>query len=356
MLIIVLTLKIHTPHTPVLAGIKAVDWLGSVLITGGTVMLLLGLQFGGVAHPWDSAVVIGLIVAGPLAFVLFMLVERYFAKYPIIPTHLFGNVSNTAIILVDFFHGVVFTQGAYFLPVYFQAVLGKSPLMSGVLVLPFALTLSLVAAVAGIYMKITGSYIGLLRIGFAISLIGCGLLYNLPSSETWSKIVIYQIILGIGSGANFQPPLIALQSNVPAQDNAAVTATFSLVRNMASAIAVVISSAAFANKMTAQQGEIAAKLGNEALAAAFSGTHAEANVFLIGSLDAGQQAVVRGAYRRAIRDIWIESMCITACGLLASFLVKNKKLEEEHTEVVTGLEGEKKRRKIAMQLRGESEE
>ncbi|KAH6876582.1 putative major facilitator superfamily transporter [Thelonectria olida] len=353
MAIIVLTLKIRTPHTPVLAGMKAVDWLGSALITGGTIMFLLGLQFGGGTHPWGSPVVIGLIVAGPLAFVLFMLVERYYAQYPIIPTHLFGNVSNLAIILVDFFHGIVFTQGAYFLPIYFQAVLNTSPLMSGVLLLPFALSLSLVAAIAGIYMKITGSYIGLLRMGFAISLIGCGLLYDLPDSETWSKIIIYQMILGIGSGADFQPPLIALQSSVPAQDNAAATATFSLVRNMASAIAVVISSAAFANKMTSQQADMAMKLGNETITAEFSGTHAEANIFLINSLDTEQQSVVRGAYHRAIQDIWIESMCITACGLMASFFVKNKTLQDEHTEVVTGLEGEKKRREIAMQLRGE---
>ncbi|KAI5456919.1 MFS multidrug transporter-like protein [Mariannaea sp. PMI_226] len=351
MMIIFLTLKIQTPNTPVIAGLKALDWLGSGLITGGTVMLLLGLQFGGVSHPWNSGTVIGLIIAGPLTFVAFILVEHYFARYPIIPTHLFNNVSNVAVILVDFFHGIIFTHGAYFLPVYFQAVLGKEPLISGVLLLPFALSLSFVAAGAGVYMKVTGRYIALLRIGFVIIMIGCGLLYDLPRSETWSKIIIYQIILGTGAGANFQPPLIALQSNVPAQDNAAATATFSLVRNMAAAIAVVIGSTAFANKMTSQYGEISAKLGNDTLASAFTGPHAQASIFLINDLDPAQQAVVRGAYYHAIRDIWIESMCIAACGLVVSLFVKSRKLNDEHTEVVTGLEGEKKRREIAMQLR-----
>ena len=47
-------------------GLKAVDWLGSLTIVGGTLMLLLGLEFGGVARPWDSATVICLIVFGPL--------------------------------------------------------------------------------------------------------------------------------------------------------------------------------------------------------------------------------------------------------------------------------------------------
>ena len=68
-------LKVDNPRTPLLAGLKAVDWLGSLTITAATVLFLSGVQFGGVVFPWDSATVICLIIFGLLTYVLFFVVE-----------------------------------------------------------------------------------------------------------------------------------------------------------------------------------------------------------------------------------------------------------------------------------------
>jgi hypothetical protein len=78
-------LHLDSPKTPVWAGLKAVDWLGSLTIVGGTLMLLLGLEFGGVTFPWDSATVTCLIVFGVFVSCLFILNEWKFARYPIMP-------------------------------------------------------------------------------------------------------------------------------------------------------------------------------------------------------------------------------------------------------------------------------
>jgi len=55
--IILFFLHLDTPTTPFMDGIKAIDWLGSLTIVGGTLMLLFGLEFGGVTYPWASATV-----------------------------------------------------------------------------------------------------------------------------------------------------------------------------------------------------------------------------------------------------------------------------------------------------------
>lgn len=47
LLILVFFLKLHNPKTPVKQGLVAIDWAGSILVVGGTVMGLLGLEFGG---------------------------------------------------------------------------------------------------------------------------------------------------------------------------------------------------------------------------------------------------------------------------------------------------------------------
>lgn len=152
-LVLLIFLDIRSPKTPIIAGLKAIDWLGTGLVIGGTTMLLLGLQFGGISFPWSSATVISLIVFSMVTIVLFFLVEWKLAVWPVIPMRIFSHRSNLASLGVCFCHGFVFIAGSYFLPLYFQAVLGKSPLLSGVYLFPFILALSSISAATGIWIK-----------------------------------------------------------------------------------------------------------------------------------------------------------------------------------------------------------
>ena len=70
-IILVIFLDIETPRTPIIAGLRAIDWMGSVAIVGGTVMFLLGLEFGGISFPWSSATTICLIVFGAMVIGIF---------------------------------------------------------------------------------------------------------------------------------------------------------------------------------------------------------------------------------------------------------------------------------------------
>ena len=125
-------LKVHNPRTNIIVGLKAIDWLGSVTVIGATLMLLLGLQFGRITYPWDSATVICLIVFGLVAFGVFFLIEWKLARYPVIPLRIFKQKSALAALGVASTHGFAFVSVAYFLPYYFQVALGASPITSAV--------------------------------------------------------------------------------------------------------------------------------------------------------------------------------------------------------------------------------
>lgn len=315
-------------------------------------MLLLGLQFGGTSFPWASSTVICLIVFGGLTVILFIPVERRLAVYPLVPLHLFARASNAAILLVVFFHGLSFTQATFFLPLYFQAVLAATPILSGVWLLPFVVSLALTAATAGVYIKRTGRYLDCIRAGLLPATIGAGLFYVLPESFSapgaWARIITFQVVAGVGAGANFQPPLMALQSAVPAQDNASATAAVAMARNVAAAIAVVIGSVVFGAGMTSQQGGLRATLGG-GTAALLTGSEAQANVFVVGTLSLAEQALVRAAFYAALRKVWIGMVCFASAGLLICVLIRKKELQLERVEVRTGLDGEEERRQIALQ-------
>ena len=107
-------LKLSNPRTPLVSGLKAVDWLGVLTIVGGVVMFLFGMSSGGITRPWDSAFVLCLIIFGIVTIVLFFLNEKFLAKYPVIPLRLFKDTSNLAALGVCFIHGFVFIGGSYY--------------------------------------------------------------------------------------------------------------------------------------------------------------------------------------------------------------------------------------------------
>jgi EmrB/QacA subfamily drug resistance transporter len=341
--IILFVLDVKTPKTPLVKGLKAVDWLGSLAMVGGTIMLLLGLEFGGINFPWHSATVICLILFGALTIGFFFFIEYRLAPYPLMPMDIFSKRSNIAALGVCFFHSFVFIAGSYFLPLYFQAVLGATPILSGVYLLPTAISLSLLSAFTGIFIRKTGQYLPPIYFGMFMMTLGYGLFINLMPHSSWAKIIIYQIIAGIGIGPNFQAPLIALQSLVPKRDIATATATFGFVRNLGSAISVVIGSVIFNNEMKKREPILRAALGDQT-ASAFGGGSAGANIGIIQRLPENQKAVARQAFSNSLSTMWIIYVCFSAAGLLVSFLITKNVLTKQHEETKTGLDEENKKR------------
>ncbi|KAK8099900.1 multidrug resistance protein fnx1 [Apiospora kogelbergensis] len=335
-LILVFVLKLHNPKTPLREGLAAIDWLGSLLIIGGTLMFLFGLEFGDVMYPWKSAAVICLIVFGLVTIALFFIVETRVAKYPVIPLSLFKNRANVAAFAVSFCHGYCFISGSYYLPLYFQAVLGADALLSGVYILPYALSLSFVSAGTGVWMKKTGQYLPPIIFGMAVMTLGFGLFIDLDASYNWAKIIIFQIIAGIGTGPNFQSPLIALQSSVEPRNIASATSAFGFVRQLATSISVVIGGVVFQNQMQKQRPQLLAALGPQ-LADQLSGGSAGGNVAVVAALQGEPGRVAKGAYWNSLQTMYIMYTCFAALGLLLSPLIGQKKLSKEHKEHKTGL-------------------
>ncbi|KAF4458452.1 fungal trichothecene efflux pump [Fusarium albosuccineum] len=91
----------HGENASVVKYIRDFDYVGTIVYTGGLLVLMMGLNWGGTAYPWDSGYVIGAIVAGFVGLVLFVLWESFAKlKEPLVPMHLFKNHGwNAATIL-----------------------------------------------------------------------------------------------------------------------------------------------------------------------------------------------------------------------------------------------------------------
>ena len=342
--ILLLFLDIRTPSAPLLAGLRAVDWTGSITIVAGTAMFLIGLTYGGVTFPWDSSTVVCLIIFGLITFAIFIICEWKLAEMPIMPLRLFNNHSNVAALAVAFIHGFVFISDAYFLPLYCQLVLNASPVLSGVYVLPFVLSMGSISIGSGFFITKTGIYLPIIWVGMAILTLSHGLYIDLPTTASWPRIIIFQIISGIGIASLFLAPLIALQTHCEVRDMATITSTFHFMRQLASAVSVVIGGVIFQNRMAAHAPGLASVVSPELLGQLYGGRPAS-TVRMIDTLPMAQKTAVHHAYTESMSTVWIFYTAVAAVGLCVSFFVQKSTLRVAHEATKTGFEVEVEDRK-----------
>ncbi len=250
---------------------------------------------------------------------------------------LFKVPSNIASLAVCAFHGIVFISGSYYLPLYFQAVLGATPLLSGVYVLPYTLSLALTSAGTGVFIKRTGKYLPCIIFGMTVLTLGFGLFIDLEPTTNWAKIIVFQIIAGIGVGPNFQAPLISLQSTVAPRDIASATATFGFIRQLSTSISVVLGGVVFQNGMQKQHDELVSQLGPD-IADLLTGGNAAASVGAVDALPEPGKDIARTAYFNSLRTMYIMYVAFSAAGMVVSFFVGSRTLSKDHEEHKTGLQ------------------
>lgn len=337
--LLLLLLDVHNPHTKLGEGVMAVDWFGTFSILAVTLLILLGLDFGGATFPWDSPKVICLIVFGTLMIGFFLFSEKRLAKYPLIPLSMFKNWSNNATFLVAFAHSMVSIAAEYYLPLYFQSVKQASPLRSGILILPMMVTEAAVDIMVGVLIHQTGRYREIIWAGVTLMTLGTGLYISFRTDTSVARIIGFEIIGGIGTALLFQAPTIAIQNTVSQADTSTATATLGLTRNLAASLSIVLGGVVFQNSMAARQSSLAVAGLSHSVLEALSGDHAAANVEIIKSIqDAAQRQVVQDAFAWSLRNMFMMYTCMAAVGMLASPFIKQRHLSTEHTETKTGVQ------------------
>ena len=299
-------------------------------------MFLLGLEAGGATHPWSSVYTLCLIIFGVATIMLFFIIQWKVSKYPLMPLRLFNQSTNMAALGVCYCHGFVFIGGTYYLPLYFQTVIAASPIMSGVYLFPLVITLSVFSACVGVFIKKSGRYQEPIWFGMVFMTLGFGLFINLPDYADWAKLVIYQIIAGIGVGPNFQSPLIALQNHVARHDIAVATSTFGFVRQLATSMSVVLGGVVFQNILSKKGPELTRQLGPE-VAARLSGASLESSTTFVKNLPPAQKAIADQAITSSLQTMFIFYTAIAAFGLFLSLFVRKKELSNVREKAQTGL-------------------
>ena len=162
-------------------------------------MLLLALQWGGVQYSWSSSVIIGLFVGFGMAMILFIIWTIRRGELALIPPRIFTTNRNPALLCAAaFFINGPFQVIIYWLPIWFQGVLGSSPTRSGVNFFPTVISDVLAAFIGSAMASQLGWWNPFLLLAEICVCICGGLLTTIYPNISGSHWVGYQILGGVG--------------------------------------------------------------------------------------------------------------------------------------------------------------
>lgn len=212
------------PQIPWIEKLLHLDLVGVALAMGAIVSYILALQYGGATHPWNSSVVIGLLVGFGLIVITLVIWEIWLGPYAMMMPRLYKQRSLWASAPYQFFFMGSYIILLYYLPIYFQSILGASPIKSGVNNLPLVIAAAIFALGRGVVVMLTGRAQQVMAGGSMFATVALGLIYSLDIGSSTGKWVGYQILVGATMAFAMMHGLSVVQAYVEPEDMSAVTA------------------------------------------------------------------------------------------------------------------------------------
>ncbi len=198
------------------------DLPGAVLATGGMSLLVFGLIHAA-STSWGDRWTMVTLVAGVVLLAAFLVTEAR-SRQALMPLHLFKDRNRaTAYAIMLAIATAMFSQ-FYFLTLFFQEILGYSPLRAGVSYLPFALAIIITATVVS---RIVGR-VGVKAPMMAGTTLGTiGLVWyslNSASASYWGNLFPPMVLLASGMAMNFVPLTLTTVRGVRPQEQGIASA------------------------------------------------------------------------------------------------------------------------------------
>lgn len=324
------------PQGSILQKLAKIDFVGTFLVTACLVLFLLALTFGGNEFAWNSATVIVLFVIGGVFLAGFVGWNFFLSKEPLIEGRVVAVPQIIAASLCACFSFMFFMGLLNYVSIYFQVIHHASAWQSGIDLLPFIVTVSLLSTFNGIFMRFTH----LIKVSMMISAIfgpiGVGLILLLGRGSSTATNIGVLIPAGISVGFQFQSTLLAAQVKAPGDIEGSmilVTVFLNFCKSLGGVLGVVASQV-----MLLARGKI--YLGDALKASGMQSSMPDSTLLQspesIWSLPEATRDVALDAYMKALKDVFYLNLAFAVAAFLFALFTTNKKIPKknqiEHTD------------------------
>ncbi|KAG9605530.1 MFS general substrate transporter, partial [Aureobasidium melanogenum] len=313
-------LVFFTPNTP--PAIKAaatwrgklaqLDPLGFILIAPSVICLLFAIEWGGSKYSWNSAQVIALFVVFGTLLLAFIASQAWQGDKATLPPRVLRQRSIISASFASVGIGPVLVIYAFYLPIWFQVIQGKSPQKSGLSLLPLFLSNVLAVMMSGIATSIVGYYSPFLIVGSGIFIVGSALLTTWSVNTSAGIWIGYQIIAGAGLGSVLQGPNIAAQTVLPNRDVAIGLSFLQFINFFAGSTFITVSQTLLENGLISGLKDILPDLDPSTI----SGGGASA---IRDMVSPDQLPIVLKVYNNSIRSVWYLGLGLACLVFVASW-------------------------------------
>jgi EmrB/QacA subfamily drug resistance transporter len=245
-LIAILALR-STPESRDPSAPRRVDLPGAVLTATGLTAITLAL-IQGATWGWGSAAIICLLAVGLLSFVAFAVVERR-TENPLVDFDFFKRRNftgaTTTIFVIDFSFGAML----FFLPEYFQDILGYTPTETGALLLPLTALMVIASPLGGRVAARVGPRPPIV-VGLTMMLVAIFWISTLSLSTGYSELWAPTAIMGFGIGFALTPMNLAAMNAVSRDHAGAASGLLVTLSGLGATLGVAVTGAIFAELQT----------------------------------------------------------------------------------------------------------
>jgi len=317
------------------------DPVGTFFFLPSIVCLLLALQWGGTAYAWNSWRIILLLTVFAATFVAWIVIQ-YFTQdtTATLPGRIVFQRSVTWGAVQTFFNGACFMTQVYYIPIWFQAIKGSTPLESGIQSIPLIGGLVVLAMICGAGIQKFGYYTPLMWAGGIIMSIASGLIYTWTPETRHPEWIGYQVLFGVGVGLGMQAANLAAQTVLKPKDVPTGTALIFFAQSLGAAVFASVGQNVFLTKFSSQLHLFPPGILNLERLINVGATE------IRNAVPPEWQAQVISSYNYALMQGPMLVCIITAClTFVGSLGVELRSTKEQH------IEQEKRRSQILLEMR-----
>jgi EmrB/QacA subfamily drug resistance transporter len=293
-----------------------IDYLGTLLIVGWAVGLVLMTTWGGTQYAWSSAPIIALGAGSVALIAVWLLVERRAAE-PIMPPALLANPVFALGAAISFAVGFAMFGALTFLPIFLQVVHGVSPTLSGVYLLPMMLGLLVSSIGSGQLITRFGRYKVFPVVGTPLVALALWLCSNLSETSSTVSMSLRFALLGFGLGMVLQVLVIAVQNAVSYQDLGSATSGVTFFRQIGGSFGVAVFGSIFSNQLAGHVDDLAGILPR-----GFDPASVQGNPMLLDRFPAEVKQAVLHAYAESIDSVFLGAVPVAAVAFVLTWFLR----------------------------------
>ena len=311
-----------------------VDWIGLVTFSSALGLLVYAMIRGNELG-WGSTTIVALLSGTVVLLGLFILAEAR-QREPMLDLTLFRKPTFAGGAIAAFALHASLISLFLFFTLYFQNILGYSPLDTGLRFLPVTLVAFLVAPLAG---RLSGHVIPVRVIlggGLALIGVGCVVAGGVKTGDDWTVLLAGMVMGGVGIGI-VNPALATTAIGVVAPERSGMASGInSTFRQVGIACGIAGLGAIFQARVESRLTELLAgtPVGSRApeiASAVASGGGSEAIATAPAPVRATVARAAEGAFVTGLNDILVVAAVVAFVGALLTFVLVRARdfLEEE---------------------------